>query len=88
MEVDTVLHFLSPQKLATRQAVFLNQALHPADLVLKAYADQLMNVPYEGEGYTKHENKISQSETETGVSCSRIKWSQSPWQKLAKLPPT
>ena len=35
-----VLHFLSPQKLATRQAVFLNQALHPADLVLKAYADE------------------------------------------------
>ena len=39
-----VLHFLSSQKLPGKQYVFLNQTLHPSDLVLKTYTDECMMV--------------------------------------------
>ena len=43
MEVDTGAVFsIIPE--ATRQAVFLNQTLHPSDLVLKTYTDECMKV--------------------------------------------
>ena len=43
MEVDTGAVF-SIISEATRQAVFLNQTLHPSDLVLKTYTDERMKV--------------------------------------------
>ena len=43
MEVDTSAAF-SIISEATRQAVFLNQTLHPSDLVLKTYTDECMKV--------------------------------------------
>ena len=43
MEVDTGAVF-SIISEATRQAVFLNQTLHPSDPVLKTYTDERMKV--------------------------------------------
>ena len=43
MEVDTGAMF-SIISEATRKAVFLNETLHPSDLVLKTYTDEHMKV--------------------------------------------
>ena len=83
MEVDTSAAF-SIISEATRQAVFLNQTLHPADLVLKTYTDEFMKVKVTLNMRVKYHDQ----KQKFVVSCSRRKWSYSPWQKLAKVPPT